>query len=405
MVWMLSTSGHWLHKNSVFAVERGVRLLCPWAARVVRHGGVTVAASPQAVRLAKRLRGLRESVDVNLTQAQLARALSGETRVAVATISSWESATNPKLPPVERLRAYAQFFCTDRSLEGDPHLVAERELTPDERGRFGELTDELLGLRDAVRAQGAPGGSTTGGSYTWDFESGRITIICPEAPTAALPSLASEQDPNYTRMYRYADLDALIELFGHLRASNPELSVAHRLPSEVVADDLSGHLVLLGGVGWNLITRRLLTTLSEMPIAQVEAPDMDTGEIFRTSGTGEEPGVNEFRPLWDEDEAGGRRLVEDVALLARLRNPFNHSRTITICNGIHSRGVLGAVRVLTDAAVREQNEAYLSARFPEGSFALLMRVPVLNNEAISPDLEIPETRLYEWAPDEKTVPR
>jgi transcriptional regulator with XRE-family HTH domain len=243
-----------------------------------------MAPPPQGVRLAKRLRGLRESVEPNLTQAQLARALSGEARVAVATISSWESPSNPKLPPVERLRTYAQFFCTDRSLDGDPHLVPERELTQDERERFSELTDELLELRDAVRAQGAHLGSPAGGSYTWDFESGRITIICPAAPADTLPSLASEHDPNYTRMYRYADLDALIELFGHLRASNPELDVRHRLPSEVVADDLSGHLVLLGGVGWNAITRRLLTTLSEMPIAQFEAPDVQTGEIFRASG-------------------------------------------------------------------------------------------------------------------------
>jgi hypothetical protein len=366
---------------------------------------VILAASPQAVRLAKRLRGMRESVEPNLTQAQLARALSDEARVAVATISSWESPSNPKLPPADRLRTYAQFFCTERSLDGDPHLVPERELTQDERKRFAELADELLELRDAVRAQGSPLGSSAGGSYTWDFESGRITIICPEAPSDTLPSLASEDDPNYTRMYRYADLDALIELFGHLRASNPEFDVRHRLPSEVVADDLSGHLVLLGGVGWNTITRRLLTTLSEMPIAQFEAPDVKTGEIFRASGPGGKSGVREFRPQWEEDDEGSRRLVEDVALLARLRNPFNHSRTITICNGIHSRGVLGAVRVLTDAAVREQNEAYLATRFPEGSFALLMRVPVLNGESISPDLEIAETRLYEWAPDEKPATR
>jgi hypothetical protein len=191
----------------------------------------------------------------------------------------------------------------------------------------------------------------------------------------------------------------------HLRASNPELQVVHRLPSEVVADDLSGHLVLLGGVGWNTITRRLLKTLSEMPISQFEVSDLTTGEIFRTSAEGDPEG-DEFRPQWEgDDKDGTRRLVEDVALLARLRNPFNHSRTITICNGIHSRGVLGSVRCLTDAAVREQNEAYLSRRFPSGSFALLMRVPVLNNEAISPDLEIEDTRLYEWAPDEKTTTR
>ncbi len=353
-------------------------------------------ASAEAVRLAKRLRGLRDSHEPTLTQAVVARALSHEGRVAVATISSWENNANPKLPPAERLRAYALFFCTDRSLEGEPHLVPERDLTPQERDRFQALHDELIDLRDAVRGQGAGSAAPTAGSYTWDFENGPITVICPEAPEEDRPPLADERDPNYTRMYRYADLDSLIELWGHIRASNPELKVTHRLPSEVVADDLSGHLVLLGGVGWNHVTRRLLKALRELPVSQFEVADLKTGEIFKASGSG----GDEFRPQWEETD-DGPELIEDVALLARLPNPFNHSRTITICNGIHSRGVLGSVRCLTDAAVRERNEAYLANHFAGGAFALLMRVPVMNGEAVSPDLEQPENRLYEWPTNTK----
>jgi hypothetical protein len=51
-----------------------------------------------AVRLARGLRGLRESTwpDQELTQAQLPKALSSEGRVAAATSSSWESLTNSK---------------------------------------------------------------------------------------------------------------------------------------------------------------------------------------------------------------------------------------------------------------------------------------------------------------------
>ena len=47
----------------------------------------------QAVRLARALRDLRETTwpDHELTQAQLAKALSSEGRVAGATLSSWES--------------------------------------------------------------------------------------------------------------------------------------------------------------------------------------------------------------------------------------------------------------------------------------------------------------------------
>lgn len=355
-----------------------------------------VAPSPEAVRLARRLRSLRESHESGLTQSALARALSDDTRVAVATISSWESTTNPKLPPPERLRSYALFFCTEKSTVGSPHLLHERELSTDELDRFHGLLDELTDLRDAVRRQltSVPTSMRTA-SYTWDFDEGPIKIICPEAPVGDLPSLADPQDPNYTRMYRYADVDALIELWGHLRASNPEITITHRLSSEVVADDLSSHLVLVGGTGWNVVTKRLLKTLAQMPVAQISVDDVPTGEIFRAG-----PDGKHFRPEMDGDE-----LLEDVGLLARLTNPFNHNRTITICNGIHSRGVLGAVRSLTDAAVRERNEAYLSRTFPEGSFAVLMRVPVLNGEAISPDLEIADNRLFEWSPGDRASDR
>ena len=43
------------------------------------------------------------------------------------------------------------------------------------------------------------------------------------------------QYPNFTKMRQYGDLDALIEIYGHLRAENPTLDVFHRLTSDVVA--------------------------------------------------------------------------------------------------------------------------------------------------------------------------
>ena len=95
-----------------------------------REVNVALNAS-RAVRLARALRDLRESTwpDRELTQAQLAKALSSEGRVAAATLSSWESLTNPKTPSEARISAYARFFCTERSLEGEPHLIPEDQLT------------------------------------------------------------------------------------------------------------------------------------------------------------------------------------------------------------------------------------------------------------------------------------
>ena len=89
---------------------------------------------------------MRESTwpDREVTQSQLAKALSSEGRVAGPTLSSWESLTNPKTPSVARISAYARFFCTERSLEGEPHLIPEDQLTPEELDRFQELESRLL---------------------------------------------------------------------------------------------------------------------------------------------------------------------------------------------------------------------------------------------------------------------
>lgn len=340
----------------------------------------------QAVRLARELRRLRESAGPELTQVHLADALSSEGRVAAATLSSWESTTNPKTPSAARLSAYARFFSTPRSLEGKPRLISEDELTADEIDRFHELEARLQAL--ASPDQPKP-------PRSFQFDAGPVVVMCPTLPTELQGELANEENPNFTRLRRYGDSDALIELYGHVRAENPDLDVFHRIDTDVVSDDLTSHVVLLGGVGWNKVTRRFQRAVSQVPITQIEVDDLKTGEIF-TVTTGSQ--TRTFYPVY-EDLGDGEELIADVGFLARLHNPFRINRTLTICNGIHSRGVYGAVRCLTDKKVREENERYLATRFPDGEFALLFQVPVVNNETASPDLNDPSRRLFEWAPN------
>jgi hypothetical protein len=200
---------------------------------------------------------------------------------------------------------------------------------------------------------------------------------------------------------RLPDLDALIEVFGHIRAQNPTAHVFHRLPSTVRSEDLSRDVVLVGGVGWNKTTKRILGQLNQMPIEQFEHESLLTGEVFRVKqGDGQEKVYFPTMESADEDEGDVEELVEDVALLARLPNPFNSNRTLTICNGVHSRGVVGAVLAVTDETVRRANEEYLAQRFPSGAFAMLIRVPVMSGNALAPDLKNPDVRLFEWQPAE-----
>ena len=346
------------------------------------------------LRLAERLRKLREQEwpDVTLTQAQLGRALNN---VSPAAISSWESPTHPKTPPKARLRDYARFFASRRSAQGAPHLIPAEELTADERKRCVELEAELVGLLPAAaERRAAPDERRALLSF---YDTGPIVIICPEAPPEAQGPLADENDLNYTRLHRYADLDALIEIFGHIRALNPERHVLHRLPSDVGQAELQNHLILLGGIAWNRTTRRILSELRKLPIEQIEADGLATGEVFRVKKDEDREEETHF-PVMEELD-GSHELVEDLALLARLPNPFNSSRTLTICNGVHSSGVVGAVLIVTDETVRPGNEKYLAQRFPEGSFAMLVRVPVVSGKVLAPDLQDPYRRVFEWTPE------
>lgn len=347
---------------------------------------------PAVALLAQRLRQLREQwADARLTQGKLAAAFSAEEKLAAATVSSWESSTAPKLPPPHRLRAYARFFATHRSVEQPvPALLPLEELTPEELAAYTELEAELLELRSSAAGDSAE--EETPINRSWLFgDTGRVTVVCAELPDWQKGPLADPSDPNYTELQRYADLDALMELFGHIRTENPLMTTQFRIPAELARDDLTGHVVVLGGVVWNEVTGRL-SEMAHLPIRQSAHPKLVTGEIFVANVDGQE---TEFWPKWADDER--TVLAEDVGLLARVPNPLNSSRTLTICNGIHSKGVYGAVRSLTDAQLRKANERYIAANFGQSeSFAILMSVKIINAKTITPDFNGDGVVRYQW---------
>ena len=358
--------------------------------------------SPRA--LARRLRALRETHwdDLRITQQQLADAFGGEKPLSESLISSWESPRHPVTPPPNRLRAYATFFATRRSVEGDrPRLLTDAEMTDEERAERDRLHEELLGRWSAGRDSDtvdrvplAASGDTIGGGL-WHFADQRpVTIICSRLPTeltGAMP-YTNHGDPDYVRSYSYADLDSLIELHGHIRATNPAVQVNISSADDLQEDDYTAHLVVLGGVDWNPVTRDLLRRL-DLPIRQVGRLDESVYsghfEVKRTEDK------LEFRPVLEKRD-GKPALREDVAMVFRGPSPYNRKRTVTLCNGMYGRGTYGAVRALTDARFRDRNEEYLRSRFTESAFGILTRVLIVNGEALTPDWTLDDNRLFEW---------
>lgn len=348
-------------------------------------------APPALLELALRLRYLRTDhwPDSKLTQAMLAEALGQDERLSPATVASWENRAAPKLPPRERVLAYAQLFATPRSVETvPPALVDVDTFTAAEQTAHEKLREELLRLHTAAR--GVPTELEVV-RRSWRFtDSGPLTLVCGQVPESETSDMADQANPNYTELLRYADLDSLAELWGHIRAENPEMRVSYRLSSEIRADNLSGHVVVIGGIAWNDVARRLFNR-ARLPIVQRADPAVQTGEIFVTNTGGQE---RKHLPTWAPTDPP--TLVEDIGLLIRMPNPYNSNRTLTMCNGIHSRGALGAVRALTDDRLLESNERYIAEHFPDNRFGILMTVQVIEGETMTPDFSIPGTVLYQW---------
>lgn len=359
-------------------------------------------ASPQgpAAELARRLRQLRERTwpDTPLTQRDLARVFGG----SVPLISSWESLRNPTVPPAERLLAYAAFFATQRSVEQAPYrILPDAELTAAERAVRDELERELLGSRaGALRQLDEAAGNQAAALESWEalggpwhFRDGKpVTLVCSERPREQMEPLVTPDDPDiaYASLYSYSDLDALMELYGHIRAANPTVPVNYRKATELEPDDYTTHLVLLGGIHFNVATRVLMER-SDVPVTQFSTPGRraeyqvkeDSGDV-----------VTHRAELLDG------KLITDIGHFFRMLNPFNHRRTVTICNGLTSRGVLGMVRALTDDRFRDRNGDYIDKTFADRhGYSLLTKVRIVDGAVLTPDWTDPEVRLHEWKSD------
>jgi transcriptional regulator with XRE-family HTH domain len=339
-------------------------------------------AYPGAGALAQRLRELRGS----LKQQALAKALG----VSVPLISSWEHAK--AVPPPERLEGYARFFAVDGSVDKARRDV--EEFDESELARFRDLRAELFNLRPSEPA--GDFGTRVPQEGLWHFvDRAPITIVCAELPKSlrADEQYTSPESPDYIELYTYADLDALMELYGHLVVANPGVVVSRKLAGQLTTNDFTNHLVLLGGVDWNPMTRDVIRAL-EVPVSQERREgDPDVGAFRVLDG----PREQVFRSVLS-GEPPQARLEQDVAQFCRGPNPFNQKRTVTICNGNYGRGTLAAVRTLTDPRFRDRNRGYVERRFGAGAtFSILARVNIVQGEMITPDWTRDGTVLHEWS--------
>ena len=370
--------------------------------------------------LALRLRSLREQgpLERKITQPELAQALGDGKPLSVPLISSWESQTNPRIPPLARLDGYAVLFATARSFQTNPpRQLSHADMSEEEQRAAAELKRELVQLRnDALRAT-TPGVAPVQTSTVvesleagpWRFaDANTITIVCAQWPQHMLDQMpyTEVEDPDYIELLNYSELDALFELHGHLRAANPANRVNLRMAGKLASDDYTSHLVSLGGVDWNSATSLAMKRLP-LPVAQVADWNTPDGQYFEVKVNGKSVKHRALLDKTGDSDTAGQPvsaasskgiLLEDVALFARAVSPFNRKRTVTICNGMYGRGTYGAVRALTDERFRDRNAEYLRSRFGGSeAYCILTRVPIVDGATLTPDWTTGEYTLFEWS--------
>jgi transcriptional regulator with XRE-family HTH domain len=352
-------------------------------------------ASIPARILSERLRELREREFKPLTQKQLAKALGGAESLSISTVSLWEKPGSDRLPPAERLEAYARLFCTERSFSsGALRLLRDDELTEQEQAREAELYEELLDLRERALSTDVATGSRSPEQPSvkqhpslWRFpDESAVSIVCSDAPGEDRPSYADEGHLNYSRYARHADLDALIEVYGQVKADNPSNWIRILPPGSLEYDFALNHLVIIGG-GAVDDAAPWFTQGVTLPTARESG---DT-HVFTYDVDGE---VREFKSTRDDDGT----MTYDVGFIARAPHKIVPGRVVIVLGGITSRGVHGAALAFADPHVRDVNLQYLMDTFGDAeTFCILMRIPVRNGSALPPNLQDDDVRLYEWS--------
>jgi hypothetical protein len=322
---------------------------------------------------ASRLRELRESAfQVKVTQDQLAAALGHGKPLSSAAISTCEI---DKRPTESRVVQYALLFSTPQSLVPRPHVPPESKLDKPARLRFDQLRTELLKLREGAEQEAKRERSDPDTNDLWHHDrSEKLLVVAPELPAGEQTEYSHPSTPNYVRLARYGDLDAFFDMYNALTRMGYQ-NLSHRSAQEP-GIDLERNLVLIGGPVWNEVTRTFMRLL-DLPIKQNLRPEGQPDVFTTADGSSAEP-----TRLHDSGH-----VIEDVGLFVRAKNPTNPDTDVTICSGVFTHGVLGAVHTFTNTNVAAENVDEVRKRLGQTtSFAALFRVKVIGGRVPTPRL-------------------
>jgi hypothetical protein len=209
-------------------------------------------------------------------------------------------------------------------------------------------------------------------------ETSTIWVVCPQI--AEPGEFADRSSADYTYLDNLGDTDALVEVMVFLSQYYPNATIERFSSDDLPEGHTSSNLVVIGGPGSTEIRNEICRDMMSGMRSHV-AYSSDCEQMKVTSVVGETIELSaEYR---DNGEGGGRQtslgLRTDWGYFSRFNNPLNENATVVLINGIHTAGVLGAVRVFSERREALRNfDTVLASGIATTSFECYFEVPVLN---------------------------
>lgn len=185
-------------------------------------------------------------------------------------------------------------------------------------------------------------------------------------------------NPNYIYMHNFGDNDTIVETNAFLKMLYPKAKL-FRHPSDNFAPNLyEENLLVIGGPGeleteGNIVCRRMM----EKYESQIKYPDGKDAMVYLD---------REFEPVFNSEGY----LTKDYGYFARLPNPFNKDKSVVLISGIHTFGVLGSAKILSDHPNSRTNIEHLIQKLLPTSdlaFEIFFEVQVIAGEVLCPEID------------------
>ena len=168
----------------------------------------------------------------------------------------------------------------------------------------------------------------------------------------------------------------------------PNATIGHFHSGNLPTGHTSGNLVVLGGPGstsdiGNTVCKEMMEAIN----SRVSYSD-DCDLMKVTTGADVPLELRaEYHGGSDDNNAGQRRIREDIGYFAHFPNPLNKESTVVLVNGIHTTGVLGAARAFSERRDALPNfHTVLRKGESSTGFECYFKVPVLNGQVRVPSV-------------------